>query len=172
MGSDFCSCSCLNDLTKPETEDLSRGYNSTKTGKKIDNNPKILFNNNENNTTNYKSTDSVEPSLSKREKGSKNTTIISISLQNSNNNNIQKKKNKDKIINLKSNCVNGNKKNMKNNMNINMNNNIKKNFEKKPSVKRMKKEELVSYTFKNFFNTPQGQEMTLNMNDSKNKLAM
>ena len=172
MGNDFCSCSCLNDITKPETEDLSRDNKSAITGKKIDNNPKIIFNNNNNIT--YKSFDSIDPLLSQREKESKSTTTLSShykrnsikSLKNANGK--QKKKNLEKIILLKNNLINDNK----NNINNSKYNNIKPNLENKSPVKKIKKEELVSYNFKHYFNTLQGQEMTLNINDNNNKLCI
>lgn len=175
MGSDFCTC--LNDVTSPESENLARGKDSRK---KIDNNPKIVFNNNS-------TIESVDPSYS-REKDSKCTTISSnkknsiLSLRNSN----YYQKEKKKIKNLKNNL--NNKKNnnnnkysnnkSNNNKKINNKNNNKTNneenndIEKSSSVKKLNKEEFVNVSFKNFFNTPKGQEMTLNINEYPNKLCV
>ena len=166
MGNDFCTCTCLNDVTTPESENLSRGLDTSRTGNKINNNPKIILN--KNNTI-----DSTDHFLSLKEKESKSTTISSnykknsiVSLRNSNYK--QKKKEKKKIINIKNNINTKNNKNVKNNVT----DNTKKKVEKSPSVKKLKKEELVSINFKNFFNTPSGQEMTLNMNEHPNKLCI
>ena len=172
MGNDFCTC--LNDVTSPETENLSRDKGSRK---KINNNPKIVFNNNS-------TIDSVDPSYS-REKDSKFSTISSNKknsiLSTRNSSNYQNEKNK--INNFKNNSnskkkninSNNNNKNSKNNNNKNNNKaNIEKNseIEKKSSVKKLNKDEFVNVSFKNFFNTPKGQEMTLNINEYPNKLCV
>ena len=113
MGNDFCTCTCLNDLTTPESENLSRGLDRSTTGNKINNNPKIILN--KNNTI-----DSTDHFFSLKEKESKSTTISSnyknnsiVSLRNSNHK--QKKKEKIKFINLKNNLNTKNDKNVKKN---------------------------------------------------------
>jgi hypothetical protein len=164
MGNDFCSC--LSDLTTPESEDLSRKQNSNVNGKKIDNHPKIILN--QTNTI-----ESNDPVSSQRE-----TTISSIYKKNSivslrNSNYKQNKKDKKKIINLKGNINNKKNNKFKNNKKNDLINIDTENIiEKKSSVKNLKKEGFVNEKFKNFFNTPQGQEMTLNMNDHSNKLCI
>ena len=108
MGSDLCTC--LNDSTTPESEDLSRRNNK----EKKDNRPKMVLD--KNNTI-----DSIDPLSSQREKESKSTTLSSnykknsiVSLRNSNYKQ-KKKKEKKKIINLKNNI--NNKKNNNNKIN-------------------------------------------------------
>jgi hypothetical protein len=158
MGSDFCSC--LSDITSPESENLSRGNDINSSGKKIDNHPKVVLN--KNNTI-----DSVDPLSSTREREYKSTmsstyknSIVSLRNSNYKQNNQKEKQN---IVNLKNNL--NNKK--KNSNNKNKNNGVEstKNDEKKHSVKNLNKNGFVSENFKNFFNTQKGQEMTLNIND-------
>ena len=165
MGNDICTCSCLDDLTKNETENLSKENNKAMNGNKINNNPKKFYNNN--NNINYKSIDSYDPFSNQKEKLSKSTTISSICKKSPtiDSNANKKKKNQQKIIYSNNKMINGDKKNIKQN-------NGNKKLEIKLSVKKKKKDELVSYNFKHFFNTPQGQEMTLNMNNNKNKICI
>ena len=165
MGSDFCTC--LSDLTSPESEDLSRGSN----GKKIDNHPKIVLNNNS-------TIDSVEPMSSQRDKDSKYNTLSSTYKNStkasiSNSNYKQSQNEKKKIMNLKNNLSNKKNNNYNSNKNRNNKNNKKNNsIEKAPSVKKLLEKGLVSKEFKNFFNSQKGQEMTLNMNEHHNKLCI
>ena len=165
MGSDLCTC--LNDSTTPESEDLSRRNNK----EKKDNRPKIVLD--KNNTI-----DSIDPLSSQREKESKSTTLSSnykknsiVSLRNSNykqNNNKEKKK----IINLKNNVNNKKNNNNKNITHNKINNKDKNIIAKKPSVKNTEKDGFVNENFKNFFHTSEGQEMTLNINEYPNKLCI
>ena len=168
MGNDICTC--LNDTTTPESEDLSRQNGETKSGKKINNHPKVVLNKN--------STIDSDHLYSAREKESKSTissTYKNTISSNGNSNYKQnKKKEKHNIINLKNNLNN------KKNININTSNKSKnknntkpkKNIEKEPSVKNLNKDGFVSENFKNFFNTSEGQEMTLNINEYPNKLCI
>jgi len=99
MGNDFCTCTCLNDSTTPESENLSRGLNTNRTGNKINNNPKIILN--KNNTI-----DSTDHLSSLKDKESKRTTISSNYKNNSivslcNTNYKQKKKEKKKDYKFK-----------------------------------------------------------------------
>ena len=165
MGSDFCSC--LSDITSPESENLSRGNDINSSRKKIDNHPKVVLE--KNNTI-----DSVDPLSSTREREYKSTmsstyknSIVSLRNSNYKQNNQKEKQN---IVNLKNNL--NNKKNNSNDKNKNNDVRSKKNNEKKPSVKNLNKDGFVSENFKNFFNTKQGQEMTLNINEYPNKLCI
>ena len=165
MGNDFCTCSCLSDLTSPECEDLSRKRDNSENGKKIDNRPKIIL-------KRKNTIESNDPFSSQRE-----TTISSnfhnnstISLGNSNYR--QNKKDKNKLINLKYNLNNKKNNKLKNNNIDQTNITTYNNIEKKPSVKNLSKEGFVNDNFKNFFNTPKGQEMTLNINNQSNKLCI
>ena len=165
MGSDLCTC--LNDSTTPESEDLSRRNNK----EKKDNRPKMVLD--KNNTI-----DSIDPLSSQREKESKSTTLSSnykknsiVSLRNSNYKQNNKKE-KKKIINLKNNINNKKINNNKTNTNNKINNKDKNIIAKKPSVKNMAKEGFVNENFKNFFHTSEGQEMTLNINEYPNKLCI
>ena len=165
MGADLCTC--LNDSTTPESEDLSRRDNKDKK----DNRPKMILD--KNNTI-----DSIDPLSSQREKESKSTTLSSnykknsiVSLRNSNykpNNQKEKKR----IKNLKNTFNNKKNNNNKNNINIKINNKDKNNIKQKPSVKNISKDGFVSENFKNFFHTSEGQEMTLNINEYPNKLCI
>ena len=67
MGSDFCTC--LSDLTAPDSEDLSRDGNVNIKMNKVNNNkPKVILNNNEN-------LESIDPL--QLQKDSVNTTMNS-----------------------------------------------------------------------------------------------
>ena len=160
-------CTCLNDSTTPESEDLSRNNKEKK-----ENRPKMILD--KNNTI-----ESIDPLSSQREKESKSTTLSSnykknsiVSLRNSNykQNNQKEKK---KIKNLKNNFNNKkNNNNKNNNNNIKINNKDKNLITKKPSVKNISKEGFVNENFKNFFHTSEGQDMTLNINEYPNKLCI
>ena len=160
MGNDFCSC--LNDLTTYETKDLSRDETANIGKQPIEKNPKIIY-------KKISTIESTEPFSSQREKDSitKRSSYKKNSNSHSNSNHQQNLKSNGKKNNLKNNL--NNNKNTKKNKN---NNNNKDNNEKSKSIKRVKKEELVSPKFKNFFNTIQGQTMTLNMNEDHNKLCI
>ena len=189
MGSDCdCSISLCNDTTPNETKDLSTKGNKSQIVNKINNHPKINLNK-------ISNIESVDPLLSQREKESKSTTFSSNYKKNSlaSYNSICKLNNKsDKklriILNTEIQNNNKpkkiNKKILKNksinNDNIKYNNktnnkesksNINKK-EKSSSLKDLSKEGLVSENFKSFLNTPQGEEMALNMEKNQNKFCI
>ena len=189
MGNDCdCSLSLCNDTTPNETKDLSTKGNKSQVVNKINNHPKINLNK-------ISNIESVDPLLSQREKESKSTTFSSNYKKNSlaSYNSICKLNNKsDKklriILNTEIQNNNKpkkiNKKILKNksinNDNIKYNNKTnnkesKSNINKKQkssSLKDLSKEGLVSENFKNFLNTPQGEEMALNIEKNQNKFCI
>jgi len=178
MGNEICSC--LNDLTSNESNDLSRERNDTEESKKINNHPKIVYNKD---TT----LDSLDPFNSQKEKDTKSATSCSAYKNLTKEQNINDNKN---IIELKNNLNNNNNSNMGNkinnindNIDINdnnsINNNLKnkntdslKSFQREPSMKKIEFQELVPIGFKHFMTTPKGEEMILNMDKYPNKLCM
>ena len=108
MGSDFCSC--LNDLTGGETEDLSLRTNEKDNDKKIDKRPKVVL-------KKQGSLDSSDPLQSQRENNSISTNLNS-DYKSTLPNHQKKQKNQDqKKELLKKNLTNKNNNN-KNNENI------------------------------------------------------
>ena len=193
MGSDCdCSLSLCNDTTPNKTTDLSKNGNKSQIVNKINNHSKINLNK-------ISTIESGDPLLSQREKESKSTTfgtnykknslasfnsfgklnnksdkklrvILNSEVQNNNQNNNKPKKINKKILKNKS-INNDNIKNNNKTNNKESKNNINKK-EKRSSLKDLDKEELVSENFKNFMNTPQGEEMALNMEQKQNKFCI
>jgi hypothetical protein len=103
---------------------------------------------------------------------------------NNNNNNNRNNNSNNNITNSNNNLtnkktINNNSSNNTSNNNINRNsknNNIKKEEKiKKPSIdfdKILNRDQMVSENFNKFFNSQQGQEMILNMDDAKNKICV
>ena len=123
MGSDICSC--LNDLTGGETEDLSRDANDNNNAQKKDKKPKVIL------KKDY-SLDSCDPLQSQRENNISVSTNINSDYKNTLPNHQQKSKNQEnKKVYLKKNLSNNatninNKKNPENiDSIININNTIK-----------------------------------------------
>jgi hypothetical protein len=174
MGSDFCTC--LSDLTAPDSEDLSRDGNVNIKMNKVNNNkPKVILNNNEN-------LESIDPL--QLQKDSVNTTMNSdykntISNIQSKQKDLKEQRlsnfNSKKNIQIKKDN-NNNKKEIKNNkINIENNENInnKNIIEKKIDFEKiLNREEMVSENFNKFFNSQKGQEMILNMSETNNKICI
>ena len=186
MGTEICTC--LNNLIDMDSEDLSRvqneNNNNNNTKKKVNKKPKIVLKRKD-------SLDSENPLQSVREKDSISTNINSDykNTLTSHNQQTQREQTNKKKQNIKNNNNNNNnnniltnKKNINNNTNNNIinrnskNNNIKKEEKiKKPSIdfdKILNREQMVSENFNKFFNSQQGQEMILNMDDTKNKICV
>ena len=189
MGSDFCTC--LNDLTGPDSEDLSRGGNINIKMDNANKKPKVILNNN--------NKENIEPSdLFQMQKDSVNTTMNSdykntipniqskqkeqkeIKEQKYLNSNLKKNLQNKNIINNDNNNINNIKKEKKeknisiNNKNSKQNNNkYVKNIEEKIDLDKMiNREEMVSENFNKFFNSQKGQDMILNINESNNKICI
>ena len=124
MGSDICTC--LNDLTGGESEDLSREANDNNNAEKKDKKPKVVL------KKDY-SLDSCDPLQSQRENNISVSTNLNSDYKNTLPNHQQKSKNQEnKKIYLKKNLssnatnINNNKKNSENiDSIININNTIK-----------------------------------------------
>lgn len=194
MGSDCdCSLSLCNDTTPNETKDLSTNGNRSQVVNKINNHPKINLNK-------ISTIESGDPLLSQREKESKSTTFgsnckknslasfnsiyklnnksdkkLKVFLNKDYNNSNNQNNNKPKKINKKilKNKINNNDRTQK--FNKTNTKDSKNNNNKKVKIahhKDLSKEGLVSENFKNFLNSPQGEEMALNMEQNQNKFCI
>ena len=190
MGSDFCTC--LNDLTGMESEDLSREGNTDNNIKKGNKKPIVLLHR-------QGSIESSDPLQSQKEKDSISTTMYSdykntlSNLQQKQKNSKEQKqtnlkknlsnknipenssnivKNNNKLKNENKNSNNNNSNNNNKNNNIKNNNKMNKNIEKVDLDKILNRELMVSENFNKFFNSQQGQEMILNMTEPKNKICI
>ena len=193
MGTEICTC--LNNLLDMDSEDLSRDQNENSdnsTKKKVNKKPKVVLKRKD-------SLDSENPMQSVREKDSISTNINSDKNTLTNNHhksqkeptnkkkqNIKNNNNNNNISNNSNNLTN--KKNTNNNSKNNINNNINRNNKnsknnnikieekiKKESTdfeKLLNREQMVSENFNKFFNSEQGQNMILNMDDDKNKICI
>ena len=186
MGNEICSC--LNNLTGLDSEDLSREGNEENNTKKVKKKPKVVLNRKD-------SLESSDPFQSQKEKETISTNMNSeykntlTSYPQSQKKQENKKKlnskqknnpeNKNNINNNKNNINNNNNKILDNNNKVNKNsgnnnkNEIKNKKEKKVDLEKiLKREEMVSENFNKFFNSEKGQEMILNMTETKNKMCI
>ncbi len=134
----------------------------------------------------YKNTLTNHNQQTQREQTNKKKQNIKNKNNNNNNNNTNNRNNNsnNNITNSNNNLtnkktINNNSSNNTSNNNINRNsknNNIKKEEKiKKPSIdfdKILNRDQMVSENFNKFFNSQQGQEMILNMDDTKNKICV
>ena len=194
MGNEICSC--LNNLTGLDSEDLSREGNEDNTTKKLKKKPKVVLKRKD-------SLDSTEPFQSQKEKETistnmnseyKNTLTSHHQTQKKQENkkklNSKQKNNPENINNINNNNINNNNKNNniiednniknnnknkvnKNSGNNNNKNEIKNKNEKKVDLEKiLNREQMVSENFNKFFNSEKGQEMILNMSETKNKMCI
>ena len=186
MGNEICSC--LNNLTGLDSEDLSREGNEENNTKKVKKKPKVVLNRKD-------SLESSDPFQSQKEKETISTNMNSeykntlTSYPQSQKKQENKKKlnskqknnpeNKNNINNNKNNINNNNNKILDNNNKVNKNsgnnnkNEIRNKKEKKVDLEKiLKREEMVSENFNKFFNSEKGQEMILNMTETKNKMCI
>ena len=121
----------------------------------------------------------------KNENNSNNKIIENNNIYNNNlsNNNTEENKKKNNInINNNNNNKIIEKNNNKRNININKNKKTKSNSSKKSNNKNeeikfdlskmLNRDQMVSENFNKFFNSQNGQEMILNMNDTRNKICI
>ena len=135
----------------------------------------------------YKNTLTNHNQQTQREQTNQKKQNIKNNINNNNNNNNNNNRNNNSnnnITNSNNNLtnkktINNNSSNNTSNNNINRNsknNNIKKEEKiKKPSIdfdKILNRDQMVSENFNKFFNSQQGQEMILNMDDTKNKICV
>ena len=186
------------DLSRDQNENTDN--NNTK--KKVNKKPKVVLNrkdslDSENPFQSGREKDSISTNINSEYKNTltnhnqqtqreqTNQKKQNIKNKNNNNNNNNKNNNSNNNItnsnnNLKNKkAINNNTDNNTSNNNINRNsknNNIKKEEKiKKPSIdfdKILNRDQMVSENFNKFFNSQQGQEMILNMDDAKNKICV
>ena len=200
MGTEICTC--LSNLMDMDSEDLSRDQNentdNNNTKKKVNKKPKVVLNlkdslDSENPLQSLKEKDSISTNINSEYKNTltnhnqqaqrEQTNKKKQNIKNKNNNNNNNNRNNN-ITNSNNNLtnkktINNNSSNNTSNNNINRNsknNNIKKEEKiKKPSIdfdKILNRDQMVSENFNKFFNSQQGQEMILNMDDAKNKICV
>ena len=201
MGNEICTClnnlmdADSEDLSREQNE--NNNNNSKKnTKKKVNKKPKVVLNlkdslDSENPLQSLKEKDSISTNINseykntltshnpptQREQTNKKKPNIknnNTNNNNANNNNNLTNKNNNINNNTKSNASNNN---TNNNINRNnKNNNIKKEEKiKKESIdfnKILNREQMVSENFNKFFNSQNGQEMILNMDQAKNKICI
>ena len=186
------------DLSREQNENTDN--NNTK--KKVNKKPKVVLNRKDsldsenpfqsgrekdsistNINSEYKNTLTNHNQQTQREQTNKQKQNIKNKNNNNNNNNRNNNSNNN-ITNSNNNLtnkktINNNSSNNTSNNNINRNsknNNIKKEEKiKKPSIdfdKILNRDQMVSENFNKFFNSQQGQEMILNMDDAKNKICV
>ena len=186
------------DLSRDQNENTDN--NNTK--KKVNKKPKVVLNRKDsldsenpfqsgrekdsistNINSEYKNTLTNHNQQTQREQTNKKKQNIKNKNNNNNNNNRNNNSNNN-ITNSNNNLtnkktINNNSSNNTSNNNINRNsknNNIKKEEKiKKPSIdfdKILNRDQMVSENFNKFFNSQQGQEMILNMDDAKNKICV
>ena len=186
------------DLSRDQNENTDN--NNTK--KKVNKKPKVVLNRKDsldsenpfqsgrekdsistNINSEYKNTLTSHNPPTQREQTNKKKQNIKNKNNNNNNNNRNNNSNNN-ITNSNNNLtnkktINNNSSNNTSNNNINRNsknNNIKKEEKiKKPSIdfdKILNRDQMVSENFNKFFNSQQGQEMILNMDDAKNKICV
>ena len=186
------------DLSREQNENTDN--NNTK--KKVNKKPKVVLNRKDsldsenpfqtgrekdsistNINSEYKNTLTNHNQQTQREQTNQKKQNIKNKNNNNNNNNRNNNSNNN-ITNSNNNLtnkktINNNSSNNTSNNNINRNsknNNIKKEEKiKKPSIdfdKILNRDQMVSENFNKFFNSQQGQEMILNMDDAKNKICV
>ena len=111
-----------------------------------------------------------------------NTNILESNNKNNNYNNIGDNNNKNNTNNNKNMESNNNKRNINANKSKKSNSNSNKNSTKEINYKNennnidlnkmLNRDQMVSENFNKFFNSQNGQEMILNMNDTKNKICI